>query len=141
MQQEVKKYDELAPCGVYCGACPSFKKSCLGCAPEDKNQTRGSKWGCKIRNCCYNQQILGYCADCDRFPCLIFTKKLLSVHQDDPRFTYRFELPWLVARYKAAGLDDYISFQKPRWKCEACGGTVRFYHYTCDTCGKEKMIK
>ena len=29
---------ELAPCGVFCGACPSLGKSCLGCASDDKRQ-------------------------------------------------------------------------------------------------------
>lgn len=29
----------LAPCGVFCGACPSYEKTCLGCASESKEQT------------------------------------------------------------------------------------------------------
>ena len=40
---------EVAPCGVLCAACPSFGKTCLGCASENKNQNRISKWNCKIR--------------------------------------------------------------------------------------------
>jgi len=33
----------LAVCGVYCGACPSFNKTCLGCSCENKDQERTSK--------------------------------------------------------------------------------------------------
>ena len=47
---------ELAPCGVWCGACPSFKKTCLGCASEDPKQKRTSKWGCRIRVCAYDKE-------------------------------------------------------------------------------------
>ena len=100
MKNKVEKYNELAPCGVYCGACPSFNKTCLGCASEDKTQDRCSKWGCKIRNCCYNLKRLDYCVNCEQFPCKIFDKKLRSTHQDDPRFTYRYELPELLNKFK-----------------------------------------
>jgi hypothetical protein len=30
--------DSLAPCGVYCEVCPSFKKNWNGCGSENKNQ-------------------------------------------------------------------------------------------------------
>jgi len=141
MTNVVKKYYELAPCGVYCGACPSFDKTCLGCASEDKTQDRCSKWGCKIRNCCYNLKVLDYCVSCEQFPCKIFNKKLRSTHQDDPRFTYRYELPELLNKLKTLGVKSYINFQRQRWKCDSCGGTIRFYHYKCDKCGKEAMVK
>jgi hypothetical protein len=29
---------QVAPYGVYCGACPSFKKSCNGCGSQPKKQ-------------------------------------------------------------------------------------------------------
>ena len=141
MTNKVKKYNELAPCGVYCGACPSFDKTCLGCASEDKTQDRCSKWGCKIRNCCYNLKGLDYCVSCEQFPCKIFNKKLRSTYQDDPRFTYRYELPELLNKFKTLGVKSYINFHRQRWKCDSCGGTIRFYHYKCDKCGKEMMIK
>jgi hypothetical protein len=37
------RYNELAPCGVFCGTCPSYNKTCKGCASEDKEQARCGK--------------------------------------------------------------------------------------------------
>lgn len=132
------KYDVLAPCGVYCGACPSYGKSCLGCASENRNQKRSSKWGCKIRNCCYGLE-KNFCFHCEQFPCKIFSKKLLSVHLDDPSFAYRFELPVMLPVLKDLKVDEYLSFHNKRWKCD-CGGVIRFYTYECDTCGKRQFL-
>lgn len=135
-----KRYNKLAPCGVYCGACPSFNKSCKGCSSEDTHQNRKSKWGCKIRNCCYYEKKLDYCAYCDQFPCQIFDNKLRSTHQNDPRFTYRYEIPKLVTRLKSMSVEAYLEFQKQRWTCDVCGGTIQFYVYKCKSCRKEQMI-
>ncbi len=140
-KNEKNRINELAPCGVFCGACPAFNKSCRGCGSEDKNQKRKSKFNCKIRTCCYNEKHLDFCIDCEQFPCKKINKKLLDTNQGNPKFTYRHEIPFIFAKLKTMNLDDYFEFQKQRWKCKSCGGTVHFYHYMCDACGKEQMIK
>lgn len=126
---------ELAPCGVFCGACPSFEKSCFGCASMDRSQKRASKWGCNIRSCCYETKGLAYCMECSEFPCVRVEKKLLQTHPGDPRFQYRHEIPAVSPRLLTLGEEAYLQFQKERWTCKACGGQVVFYHYTCTTCG------
>ena len=52
-----------APCGVYCGACPSLHKgTCYSCSSDDRSQKRTSKWNCKIRRCCVDEhKFEGYC--------------------------------------------------------------------------------
>jgi hypothetical protein len=135
-----KKFDSLAPCGVYCGACPSFNKTCKGFASDDKEQKRCSKWSCKIRNCCYNEKELDFCIDCNHFPCKIIYKKLVNTHQDDPRFKYRHEIPDIFMKLKTMNLDSFLSFQTQRWKCDLCGGTIQFYLYKCGNCGQEHII-
>lgn len=134
------KYNTLAPCGVFCEACPSYNKTCKGCGSDDKNQGRCSKWSCKIRNCCYNEKGLEYCIDCTQFPCRIIHKKLLDTHRDDPRFAYRHEIPEVFPKLRTMGLDSYLNFQTQRWKCDSCGGTTQFYLYKCRNCGKEQII-
>jgi hypothetical protein len=48
-------------CGLYCGACPSYKKvRCPGCAANDK-----AAW-CKVRSCNIQKGITS-CALCDEF--------------------------------------------------------------------------
>jgi hypothetical protein len=130
----------LAPCGVYCGACPSFDKTCLGCASNDPKQRRCSKWSCKIRNCCYETKKYNFCIYCDEYPCKIVNAKLFKAHIGDPMFTYRFEIPEVFGNLKTMGLNKYIEFQRRRWTCEYCGGTIKFYIYRCDKCNREKYI-
>lgn len=134
------RINELAPCGVYCGACPSFNKTCKGCASDNKDQDRCSKWSCKIRNCCYTIKELDYCIHCEEFPCKIINKKLINSHKGAAKFTYRHEIPDVFSKLKTMSLEDYFEFQKQRWKCKSCEGTVYFYHYKCNTCGREQMI-
>ncbi|NQU85233.1 MAG: DUF3795 domain-containing protein [Mariniphaga sp.] len=139
--KQKNNFDELAPCGVFCGACPSYNKTCLGCASDNKNQKRQSKWGCKIRVCCYDKMKLKYCIDCKEYPCNIYRKKLLSTHENDPRFTYRFEIPYQFPKIKSMGIENYYKYQIQRWKCDTCEGTIRFYNYTCDNCGKKLLVQ
>ena len=133
------KFDELAPCGVFCGACPSCHKTCKGCASEDKAQIRKSKWSCKIRTCCYDQKKLDFCGQCPEFPCTIVNKKLVESHPHDVHFTYRHEIPDSFRKLKSMGVEVFYKYQVQRWKC-TCGGTIQFYSYKCNTCGAERLV-
>lgn len=127
---------ELAPCGVFCGACPSFNKSCLGCSSTNKDQKRTSKWGCKIRKCCYEQRAIMSCAFCSEFPCEKLNQKLINSHPDDPRFEYRHEIEENQKKFLELGLEAYLAYQNQRWTCPECGERVIFYDYVCRHCGK-----
>ena len=130
----------LAPCGVFCGACPSLNKSCFGCASQNKEQERKTKWVCKIRVCCYEEKGLSFCVECPDFPCTIFDKKLLQTHQQDPRYKYRHEIPELFLQQYNPDFAIFLENQRQRWTCPECGGVIYFYHYKCGTCGKERFI-
>ena len=135
-EQNKTRHNELAPCGVYCGACPAFNKTCLGCASISKKQSRTSKWVCKIRNCCYETEQKDYCIECDKFPCKIHYRKLIQSHPDDPKFKYRHEIPENFNKMKELGIELYLEYQQEKWSCPFCSGSVKFYHYTCTDCGK-----
>lgn len=126
---------ELAPCGVFCGACPSYGKSCLGCPSESPYQSRKSKWACKIRICCYEERTLDYCIDCVEYPCKVYRKKLLTAHRGNPSYRYRYEIPEIFPELNLMGHEAFLKFQQERFRCNHCGGKIRFYHYTCDSCG------
>ncbi len=134
------RVNELAPCGVYCGACPSFNKTCKGCSSED-NQKRKSKFSCKIRICCYENKKFNYCIHCSEFPCKLINNKLLNTYTGDIRFTYRHEIPKIFPELLSLGLLKYIEFQKNRWKCKSCGEKIMFYHNKCSGCGKKISIE
>ena len=130
---------ELAPCGVFCGACPSFGRSCFGCPSEDKNQKRISKWSCKIRSCCYETKNLDYCIYCAEFPCKIIEEKLFATHAEDPRFAYRHEVTRIFPKLLELGEEQYLQYQKDRWICPTCAGRVLFYEYRCVDCGRKEI--
>jgi hypothetical protein len=127
---------EVGPCGVFCLACPSYNKSCLGCSSESKNQKRKSKWSCKIRKCCYKEMKIDYCGYCENFPCDIINRKLIKSHVGDIRFKYRHEIPENMNRLKQLGVGEYIKRKKQEYLCPGCGGVVYFYYNKCSECGK-----
>ncbi|UCH37303.1 MAG: DUF3795 domain-containing protein [Candidatus Bathyarchaeota archaeon] len=131
---------ELAPCGVFCGACPSFEKSCLGCASDVRDQKRSSKWSCQIRQCCYDSKKLSFCGDCVEFPCTRINKKLIRSHLGDARFKYRHEIPNNFVKLMELGVTNYRVYQRQRWTCSSCGGLVQFYNYRCSDCGRAAVI-
>lgn len=132
--------DPLAPCGVFCEACPSFEKTCLGCPSNDKNQKRISKWRCKIRICCYEKKQIDFCAFCEDFPCKEFNKRLLKPHPKDERYKYRHELKQVAKRLIDLGVDDYYYWLDRKWSCTHCGGRVYMYEYVCSECGKYLLV-
>ena len=132
----------LAPCGIYCGACPSFGKTCLGCASlvQDGGQKRISKWSCKLRVCCYEEKGLQYCSQCQDFPCAKHQKKLMVSHPADPRFQYRRDVPHNLILLQKLGTEAYLTQMAEKYTCPHCGGQVVWYHYRCSECGKEFLV-
>jgi hypothetical protein len=125
----------LAPCGVFCGACPSFQKTCFGCSSASKSQRRTSWLSCQIRKCCYEEREYSFCAECVEFPCQKINQKLIESHPKDPKFSYRHEIPENVKLYKTLGQEAYLLYQAQKWTCPDCGGRVTFYDYQCQDCG------
>ena len=132
---------ELAPCGVFCGACPSFGKSCKGCASEDTKQKRKSKWTCKIRNCCYSSKNTDFSIECSEFPCKELGRKLFNSHPNDPKFQYRHEIIQNLETLSELGMTDYLKYQYKMWECSSCGGRIHWYHYHCSQCNQEILNK
>jgi hypothetical protein len=128
---------ELAPCGVFCKACPSFNKTCLGCSSDSKNQKRKSKWSCKIRKCCYEEKKIDYCGYCGNFPCEKLNKKLINSHKGENNYRYRHEIPENMKSLRKHGIDKFIKLKREEFSCPICKNIVYFYHYKCSECGKE----
>ena len=126
---------ELAPCGIFCGACPAFDKTCNGCASSDKKQKRISKWNCKIRVCCYDKYKNDFCCQCSEFPCKIIKNKLLNHHPEDEKFSYRHEIYDNFILLKELGLIKFVDHKYNTIKCPECDGIIYFYYNKCSKCG------
>ena len=60
MKEMTNNSQQIAACGLYCGACKKFLKGkCPGCKENDK-----ASW-CKIRKCC-QEKGFHTCAECDK---------------------------------------------------------------------------
>jgi len=128
------KLNSLAPCGVFCEACPSFGKTCFGCPDNNKDQKRTSKWSCQIRDCCYNQMKLQFCGHCDEFPCKLINKRLIKPHPKNYKYKYRHELPEVAEKLNLLGIEKYSQWLDEKWSCPHCGGRVYMYSYECSKC-------
>ncbi|MBI4287691.1 MAG: DUF3795 domain-containing protein [Chloroflexi bacterium] len=81
----------VAPCGLFCGACPIHRASadaalaerigklwgrpanqvrCAGCRPQTGVVATQPEAVCETYDCCVNQRKLDYCFQCPDFPCL-----------------------------------------------------------------------
>lgn len=132
--------EAMGPCGVYCGACPAFDKTCRGCGSDDRQQKRTSKFSCKLRRCSFEVKDVDHCFQCDEYPCAKLLDKLPRSHPDDPRFQYRVEALDNAERIKEVGVEAWLEEQNVKWSCPQCGGRVHFYHYRCSQCGHEVSV-
>ena len=132
----------LAPCGIYCGACPSYSKTCLGCASQEMGgvQKRKSKWSCKLRVCCYEKKGLDFCSECGDYPCAKHREKLLDSHPGDPRFQYRRDVPENLRLLEELGEQKYLQYMTEKYTCPHCGSQVVWYDYRCVDCGTEVFV-
>ncbi len=94
--------NNVAFCGLWCGACNSFKKGkCPGCQGNEK-----ASW-CEIRKCCLENHY-ATCADCTLMP-LSECKKFNNVFSKVIGFVFRTDRAASIARIKEAGIAVYAA--------------------------------
>lgn len=68
----------LAPvCGLYCGSCEYYKKTCEGCGNVKGKPfwtTQMKVETCPFYDCCIKKKQLGHCGLCNELPCETFNK-------------------------------------------------------------------
>jgi len=94
------------PCGLYCGECLYYEKTCKGCVPSNGRPS----WGkCKTYACTVRKKIK-HCGECGEFPCSLFLDQ------------YSRELgPWRVF-YKAGQLQYRKKIGTTAWVSEKASG-------------------
>lgn len=91
----------VSMCGLYCGACGSFKKGkCPGCAENTK-----ATW-CKVYSCCMEK---GYasCADCQTYANPMDCKYYNNVMASIFGFIFRSDRKAGIAMIKEKGYDGF----------------------------------
>jgi hypothetical protein len=162
-EPDVETNDErlVAPCGLYCGACPMYL------ATQDKDEqkikdleqqfsSRGSKVAltdlqcdgciaggrvaafcrrCEIRECAGKKQDVTRCADCQEFPCSIIT------NFNNDGMLHHAEVLENCRSLRKAGINEWAKHEAERWSCPQCREKISWYDAACSSCGARRSDK
>ena len=145
----------VAPCGLYCGACPMY----LASKDHDEKKMdalikqfsgRGPKMAaadlqcdgciaggrvasfcrtCAMRACAENTKKVARCADCPDFPCA----KVTSFNNDG--MLHHAEVLENGRKLKEVGIREWAKREEARWRCPQCSANISWYDQTCSKCG------
>jgi hypothetical protein len=140
----------LGICGVYCGACTTYRAYndndqtlidwevkmgmprdeiyCRGCTSDLVNEWCSK---CDFRKCVEDKGIT-YCFECADFPC----KKLVDFSKTRPHRTLGLQN---LRQLKETSIKEWLKQQEKRWTCSTCGKKLHWYSEECPDCG-EKFV-
>jgi len=149
----------VAPCGLYCGACPMYlssrdnkeqkadapkQPSSPGAKPMPANmQCDGCIGGgrvaifcqkCNMRSCAESKKITR-CADCSEFPC----SKITNFNNDGMQ--HHAEVLANSRKIKEVGIKEWTKREEERWSCPQCKATIAWYDKACSHCGAKRSDK
>lgn len=136
-----------APCGLYCGACPTIRAVgeeglaglakrwemdpsdlvCHGCLSDT---TAVFCRDCGFRSCTRAKGI-GNCSECDSFPC----ENLRRFRNDEA--PHHSAVLSNLGRMREIGLEGWLEEQRARWSCPSCGEPFAWYDAKCAKCGAD----
>lgn len=151
----------VAPCGLYCGACPMYLATqdkdkqkikdlaqrfstpnskfaledveCDGCIGGGRVATFCRK--CNMRACAETKQKVTRCADCKEFPCSLIT------NFNNDGMLHHAEVLENCRGLKAAGIKEWTKREMERWSCPQCKANISWYDGTCSRCGAKRSDK
>ncbi len=124
----------IAPCGMNCCLCIAYsrdKKPCPGCRGDDNGEPK-TRITCRIKTCAQlTRGEARHCCDCNAFPC----DKLKHL---DERYRTRYGMSMVqnLLCIKELGIRRFISNEKEKWACPACGQVLCVHRPQCLSCGR-----
>lgn len=101
MKEVVADQSLVAYCGLYCGACGSYRKGkCPGCAQNEK-----AKW-CKVRTCCIESKYAS-CADCAQMADIMACRKFNNPVARLFALFFRSDRPACIRAIREQGREAY----------------------------------
>ncbi len=153
--------DLVAPCGLYCGACPMYiatqskdeeklnallkqfsagpmkleKKDilCDGCIGNGRVASFCRE--CAMRKCALGKEGVTRCSDCKDEPC----DKVTKFNNDG--MPHHGEVLKNLDGLKKMGIAKWAKSEKERWTCTKCGLPMAWYDSKCSTCGAARSDK
>ena len=152
----------VAPCGLYCGACPMYlatqendaqrlasrfgagskqpakppsleNMKCDGCLGGGPTPAHVPK--CAIKLCAAEKTKIGVCSECAEFPC----GRISDFNNDGMQ--HHSEVLANLRQMKAMGLKDWARYEEDRWKCTKCGAKFSWYEAECIKCKNPRSDK
>lgn len=145
----------VAPCGLYCGACPMYLATrdkdeakikallkqfsardssmtladvqCDGCIGGGRVATFCRK--CSMRECAETKPGVTRCADCGDFPC----KRVTDFNNDG--MAHHAEVLENCRGLREKGIAPWTRYEEERWSCPGCRARISWYDPKCPSCG------
>ena len=123
--------DLIAPCGMNCGICIGHfrqERRCFGCNSPILSERQYCRH-CSIKTC-LERGNAKFCYACDKFPCR-------RLKQLDKRYRLKYRMSMLenLAFIKTKGIRRFVTQEKIRWTCRACGSLLCVHRENCLVCG------
>ncbi len=148
----------VAPCGLYCGACPMYLASQEKDEQKVKDMMRqfaGSKMQfkpedllcdgcigggrvavfcrkCAMRSCADEKANVTRCSDCTEFPC----SKVTNFNNDGMQ--HHSEVLANLRQIRQMGIKEWTRFEEDRWSCPQCRNKISWYDKACSKCGASR---
>jgi hypothetical protein len=147
----------VAPCGLYCGACPMYLDTqtksdqktrelmkqfstrqpeikredflCDGCL--GKGQLASFCRKCAIRSCAASKPT-GHCSGCSEFPC----PRITNFNNDGMQ--HHSEVLANLRRMREKGVAEWATVENDRWQCPQCRARISWYDRACSKCGAKR---
>jgi len=148
----------VAPCGLYCGACPMYLASRKG--NEQKREELSKQFAsgkmnmkpedflcdgcisggrvavfcrrCEMRSCAAEKSDVTRCSDCSDFPCSLIT------NFNNDGMLHHAEVLENIRNIQKMGIKDWTRHEKDRWMCPECRYPISWYDAKCSNCGAKR---
>ena len=148
----------VAPCGLYCGACPMYLATqensqerlnafaqqfsarkiqmkledvlCDGCIGGGRVAAFCQK--CAMRSCAAAKTNVTRCSDCPEFPC----SKITGFNNDG--MTHHAEVLENLGHIREMGIAKWTQNEQARWRCPQCKEKLSWYDKACQKCGTKR---
>ncbi len=148
----------VAPCGLYCGACPMYLASqdndgqkmkalmqqfsggkmqmkeedliCDGCIAKGRVASFCRR--CAIRSCAEGKTNVTRCSDCPDFPCA----RITNFNNDGMQ--HHSEVLANLRQLQKMGIKEWTKNEEDRWRCPQCRTSLSWYDKACPKCGAKR---
>ena len=153
-----KNENLVAPCGLYCGACPMYLATqenndqrlasrfgpgskqpsmesmrCDGCLGGGRLPAHAPK--CAIRECAASKTKTRRCSECAEFPC----SRITDFNNDGVQ--HHGEVLENLRQLRTMGIKDWTKHEEDRWRCSSCQTKFSWYDAECPKCKTPRSNK